>query len=101
SCPPPLLFPGSSNHFSSQELLFIRTILQLYLQLNTNPSRFRYHAIITFSKMKNKRYFNWLLAAGSIIALASCSANDPISDLSLEETQVYMTDRDKTVDFKN
>ncbi len=51
--------------------------------------------------MKNKRYFNWLLAAGSIIALASCSANDPISDLSLEETQVYMTDRDKTVDFKN
>lgn len=51
--------------------------------------------------MKNSKYLNWILSACSVVALASCSANDPISDLSLEETQVYMTDRDKTIDFKN
>jgi hypothetical protein len=52
-------------------------------------------------KMKNNKYLNWLISAGCVLALAACSANDPISDLSLEETQVYMTDRDKTVNFKD
>jgi len=51
--------------------------------------------------MKNNKYLNWLISAGCVLALAACSANDPISDLSLEETQVYMTDRDKTVNFKD
>src|SRR5690606_36465000 len=50
-------------------------------------------------KMKNNKYLNWLISAGCVLAHAACSANDPISDLSLEETQVYMTDRDKTVNF--
>lgn len=51
--------------------------------------------------MKSNKYFNWFISAGLLIGIASCSANDPISDLAVEDTQVYMTDRDKTVDFKN
>jgi len=45
------------------------------------------------------KLFRFLPAVIGILAVTSCN-NDPISDLSLEETQVYFTNRDKAVDFK-